>query len=166
MGIDEFASLEVDVRDFKSALGCFVTGVTVATTLSALGMHGVTANAVMSVSLEPPLVVLSIQTGSRMDVVLRQSDNYALSVLSSTQRDVAEYFADSSKPHDSAAFQRFPYSRARTGAPLLDDALAHVECRIVDTHPAGDHILYVGHAVFVASPKPGAPLRYFRGEMS
>ena len=165
MGIDEFSFPEVDVREFKSALGCFVTGVAVATTLSALGMHGVTANAVMSVSLEPPLALLSIQSGSRMDVVLRQSDNYALSILSATQRDVAEYFADSSKPHDLEAFLRFPYRRARTGAPLLEGALAHVDCRIVDMHPAGDHTLYVGHALFVASPVPGEALQYFRGEM-
>ena len=166
MGIAEFSSPEVDVRDFKTALGCFVTGVTVATTLTALGMHGVTANAVMSVSLAPPLVLLSIQSGSRMDVLLRQSDNYALSILSAAQRDVAEYFADSTKPHDSQAFKRFPYQHARTGAPLFDGALAHVDCRIVDVHPAGDHTLYVGHVIFVASPSPGAPLQYFRGEMS
>ncbi len=166
MDTDEFVDTDVAVADFKLALGCFATGVTVATTASPRGVHGVTANAVMSVSLQPALVALSIQAGSRMDAALKNSDNFALSVLSATQKDVAEYFADPSTPHDARAFLHFPCRRARTGAPLLHGALAYIDCRIVDIHPAGDHTLFIGHALYVASATPVPPLLYLRGELS
>ena len=157
---------EVDIPQFKAALGSFATGVTVTTTLAPDGPHGATVSAVMSVSLVPPLVLVSIQTGSRMDSVLKCSDNFALSMLSAEQREVAEHFANSSRFHDARAFALFPSHRARTGAPLLDGALAHVDCRMVDTRRAGDHTLFVGRALYVHSTMSGRPLVYFRGALS
>lgn len=157
---------EIDVVQFKAALGSFATGVTVTTTLAQDGPHGATVNAVMSVSLVPPLVLVSIQTGSRMDTALRSGDNFALSMLSADQREIAEHFADSSRFHDARAFALFPSHSARTGAPLLDGALAHVDCRVVDTHRAGDHTLFVGRAIYVRSTLSGRPLEYFRGALS
>jgi flavin reductase (DIM6/NTAB) family NADH-FMN oxidoreductase RutF len=162
---DELLAPSIDVSAFKAALGSFATGVTLATTGSGGDLHGVTANAVMSVSLDPPLVLLSIQQGTRMYGVLRFSDNFALSVLAKDQLQVATYFADSSRPHDTAAFERFPYHAGVTGAPLLDGAVAHVDCRIVDVYPAGDHVLFIGRALYVASSVDRSPLIYFRGRL-
>jgi flavin reductase (DIM6/NTAB) family NADH-FMN oxidoreductase RutF len=162
---DDSHSPHVDVAAFKAALGSFATGVTLATTGSSGEVHGVTANAVMSVSLDPPLVLLSIQQGTRMYAALRSRENFALSVLSKDQLNVARYFADSSRPHGNIAFEQFPYHLAVTGAPLLDGAIAHVDCRIVDVYPAGDHVLFIGRAVFVASSADHDPLMYFRGEL-
>jgi flavin reductase (DIM6/NTAB) family NADH-FMN oxidoreductase RutF len=156
----------IDVDSFKAALGSFATGVTLATTTGGGELHGVTANAVMSVSLDPPLVLLSIQYGTRMYGALRASDNFALSVLSREQRDIAKYFSDSSRPHGTLAFERFPYQLGITGAPLLDGAIAHVDCRIVDVYPAGDHVLFIGNAVFVSSRHDVEPLTYFRGVLA
>ncbi|HEY8286255.1 MAG TPA: flavin reductase family protein, partial [Chloroflexota bacterium] len=159
---DRAAMPAVDAGQFKSALASFATGVTLATTLAAGEPHGVTANAIMSVSLEPPLVALSIQQGTRMHAALQRADNFALSVLAAEQVEVARYFSDSTQPHDAAAFTLFPSRAAITGAPLLDQALAHVDCRIVEAHPAGDHTLYLGRVVYSAIRPDGEPLLYFR----
>jgi flavin reductase len=162
---DDLSAPPFAVGAFKAALGSFATGVTLATTGSGGDLHGVTANAVMSVSLDPPLVLLSIQQGTRMLGALRIRDNFALSVLATDQRDVANYFSDSSRPHDTVAFERFPYHVGVTGAPLLDGAIAHVDCRVCDVYPAGDHVLFVGRALYVASSVDRAPLIYFRGSL-
>ena len=152
----------VDVKHFKSALSSFATGVTLATTAVRSELHGATANAVMSVSLEPPLTALCIQQGTRMHAVLQRSDNYALSILAVEQEEVAGYFADSSQAHGSIAFSIFSTHPGPTGAPLLDAALAHVDCRIVDVYPAGDHTLYLGRVVYASSRSDGEPLLYYR----
>ncbi len=152
----------VDVEHFKSALSSFATGVTIASTVVGNEFHGATANAVMSVSLDPPLIALSIQQGTRMHGVLQRSDNYALSILAADQQEPAGYFADSSQAHGSIAFGLFGAHPGPTGAPLLEGALAHVDCRIVDAYPAGDHTLYIGRVVYAASRPDGEPLLYFR----
>jgi flavin reductase len=152
----------VDVEQFKSALSSFATGVTIAATAVGNALHGATANAVMSVSLDPPLIVLSIQQGTRMHGVLQRSDNYALSILAADQKEAARYFADSSQAHGSIAFDIFGAHPGPTGAPLLNGALAHVDCRIVDAYPAGDHTLYIGRVVYAASRTDGEPLLYYR----
>lgn len=155
----------IDTNDFKAALGSFATGVTVGTTCVGEEVRGITASAVMSVSLDPPLVLLSIQSGSRMHALTERSANFALSVLAAGQREVAEYFADSSQPHDGVAFTRFASHPGATGAPLLDGALAHIDCLIVDRLPAGDHTLFIGRVVKLESLPDAAPLLYFRGRL-
>ncbi len=152
----------VDVQQFKSALSSFATGVTIATTAAADELHGVTANAVMSVSLNPPLTALCIQQGTRMHSAMQRSANFALSVLALDQEDVARYFADSSQPHGTIAFSLFGSRPGPTGAPLLDAALAHVDCQIVEVYPAGDHMLYLGRVVYAAARADGEPLLYYR----
>ena len=154
----------VNHEEFRRAFRQFATGVTLATTEAAGEWHGATANAVMSVSLEPPLVLLSIKVGSRMDKALRRGDNYALSILAAGQERVARYFSDSSQPHDRDAFAQFPHRTALTGAPLLDGALAHIDCRIETVYPGGDHLLYLGRVIYLHVHSDGEPLLYLRGE--
>lgn len=165
MNTDDHVPPEVDAAQFKAALSCLASGVTVATTAASSGRHGVTANAVISVSLAPLLVLISIQTGTRMYAAMRNSDNFALSVLSAKQRELADYFADPEQSHDEPAFTVFPCHVATTGAPLLDGALAHVDCITTGVIAAGDHTLFLGRAVHVASSESGTPLLYFRGEL-
>src|SRR6185437_5806759 len=106
--VEDRAMPTVDAARFKSALASFATGVTLATTLADGEPHGITANAIMSVSLDPPLVALSIQQGTRMHAALQRADNFALSVLAAEHAEVARYFSDSTRPHDAAAFIQFP----------------------------------------------------------
>lgn len=153
----------IDPYRFKRALGSFATGVTLATTSSDTEWHGATANAVMSVSLDPPLVLVSIQLGTRMHRALRESDNFALSILSAEQEGIAQHFADSSAPHDATAFALFPHHLGYTGAPLMDGALACVDCRIVDTFAAGDHTLFLGRIMHLEIAEDGVPLLYMHG---
>jgi flavin reductase (DIM6/NTAB) family NADH-FMN oxidoreductase RutF len=157
------ATPAIEQQQFKRALGAFATGVTLATTAVGSEWHGMTANAVMSVSLDPPLVALSVQQGTRMHTALRCSDNFALSILADDQIAVARYFADSSRPHHTAAFAQFPHHRGRTGAPLLDGTLAGVDCLIVAAYQAGDHTIFIGQVVHLEVAAAGKPLLYFRG---
>jgi flavin reductase (DIM6/NTAB) family NADH-FMN oxidoreductase RutF len=157
------AAPAIERQQFKRALGSFATGVTLATTAVGSEWHGMTANAVMSVSLEPPLVALSVQQGTRMHTALRCSTNFALSILADDQVAVARYFADSSRPHNTTAFAQFPHHQGRTGAPLLDGTLAAIDCAIVATHQAGDHTLFIGQVVGLEVAASGKPLLYFRG---
>ncbi|HWE64811.1 MAG TPA: flavin reductase family protein [Chloroflexota bacterium] len=153
----------IDRQQFRRALGSFATGVTLATTVAGGEWHGVTANAVMSVSLEPPLVLLSIQQATRMHAAIAASDRYALNVLAADQEPIARYFADSTVTHDTDAFARFAHHIGRTGVPLLDGTLAAVECRIVGRYAAGDHTLYLGEVVHLEIGDDQPPLLYFRG---
>lgn len=153
-------------QQFKRALGSFATGVTLATTAAGGEWHGMTASAVMSVSLDPPLVALSVQQGSRMHTALRCSTNFALNILAEDQAAIARFFADSSRPHSSAAFGQFPHHQGRTGAPLLDGSLAAIDCVIVAAHQAGDHTLFIGQVVHLETAASGKPLLYFRGSFS
>jgi flavin reductase (DIM6/NTAB) family NADH-FMN oxidoreductase RutF len=163
--IEERTAPVIEQQQFKQALGSFATGVTLATTAVEGEWHGITANAIMSVSLDPPLVALSVQQGTRMYAALCCTDNFALSILAADQRAVANYFADSSQPHNSSAFIQFPHHLGHTGAPLLNGALASVDCRIVATHPAGDHTLFIGQVVYVEVAEGDRPLLYFRGSL-
>jgi flavin reductase (DIM6/NTAB) family NADH-FMN oxidoreductase RutF len=161
--IEERETPVVDRTRFRHAMGNFATGLTLATTAAAQEWHGATANAVMSVSLDPPLVLLSIQVDSRMYRALEQSDNYALNLLTDRQEHIARYFSDSSVSHSTEAFDSLAHHHAATGAPLLDDTLATLDCRIVERYRAGDHLLYLGRVVYLELGEPVEPLLYFRG---
>jgi flavin reductase (DIM6/NTAB) family NADH-FMN oxidoreductase RutF len=125
---------------------------------------GMTATAFMSVSLDPPLVLVSVRTGSRMDEVLERQPLWAVSVLSEEQRHVAGRFAMRGRVSDRLLFADLKADHgAVTGAPLVPDALAVVECRTDRRVPAGDHTLVIGHVLTARTPHPSArPLVHFR----
>lgn len=153
----------IDQQQFKQALGLFATGITIATTAMEDNWHGVTANAVMSVSLTPPMVLLSIQIGTRMHVAMSESDNFALNILSAGQQQLAQYFANSAVTHSKDAFVTIKHHLGVTGAPLLDGVLSCVDCRIVERIPAGDHVLYLGSVEHVEVGDAATPLLYYHG---
>ena len=126
---------------------------------------GMTATAFMSVSLDPPLVLVSLRTGSRMDDLLDEQPLWAVSVLSESQRHIAGRFAMKGRISDRLLFADIPYVRGgATGAPLAGGALATVECRTEQRVPAGDHVLVIGRVLTAALPSAdGGPLTYFRG---
>lgn len=126
---------------------------------------GMTATAFMSVSLDPPLVLVSVRAGSRMDDLLEEQPLWAVSVLAEAHRHVAGWFSMRGRISDRLLFADLPHTRgAASGAPLLDGALATVECRTVQRVPAGDHNLVVGQVLAAGTPAPGGrPLVHFRG---
>ena len=133
-----YSRQESDSRVFRQTLGRFATGVTVITTIYEGSVHGMTANAFCSVSLEPPLVLISVETHRQMHRLLAQSRRYAVSILSKDQEEIARHFAGKSQ-------ERLPVPFVwHEGYPLIKGAIAYVTCQVIDVHPAGDHTLYIG----------------------
>jgi flavin reductase (DIM6/NTAB) family NADH-FMN oxidoreductase RutF len=126
---------------------------------------GMTATSFMSVSLDPPLVLVGLREGSRMDDLLAEQPNWAVSVLSESQRHVAGRFAMKGRISDRLLFEDIPYLRGQeSGAPLVGGALATLECRTEQRVTAGDHTLVIGRVLTAAVPSAdGGPLTYFKG---
>ncbi|WP_199835938.1 flavin reductase family protein [Streptomyces sp. TP-A0356] len=126
---------------------------------------GMTATAFLSVSLDPPLVLVSLREGSRMDDLLAEQPLWAVSVLAESQRHIAGRFAMKGRISDRLLFEDIPYVRGEaSGAPLVGGALATLECRTEQRVAAGDHTLVVGRVLKARVPSAeGGPLVYFRG---
>nr|WP_318842149.1 flavin reductase family protein [Streptomyces marincola] len=161
---------EVSEEEFRGALARLAAGVVLVTAHDdEEGPHGapagMTATAFMSVSLDPPLVLVSVRTGSRMDELLERQPLWAASLLPEEHRVIAGRFAMKGRLSDRLLFQEVPHIRgAATGAPLLKGALATVECRTERRVTAGDHTLVIARVLTAALPAvPGGPLLYYRG---
>jgi flavin reductase (DIM6/NTAB) family NADH-FMN oxidoreductase RutF len=147
----------IDARRFRRTLGRFATGVTVITTVHGETIHGMTANAFMSVSLDPPLVAIAVDHRARMHRLLGETGRFAVSILAEDQELLARHFGG--RPQISGQ-PRFVW---RGGLPLVAGAVAHLVCRVVETVPAGDHTLFIGH-VEDLDAREGAPLLFYGGD--
>jgi flavin reductase (DIM6/NTAB) family NADH-FMN oxidoreductase RutF len=143
--------------DFRQVLGRFATGVTVVTTEHDGVVHGMTANGFMSVSLDPPLVLVSIARTTRMHELLEASRHYGVSVLSERQQRLSAHFAG-----NPAGDAEIPFEPA-AGVPVLRGALARVATRVVDAHRAGDHTLFIGEVLHFDA-QDGRPLIFHSGD--
>ena len=151
--------MSVDPDTFRAVLGRFASGVTVVTACDAHGRdYGMTVSAFRSASLEPPLVLICIDRKASMLPVLGATTHFAVSVLSDTQEALSRRFAG----NENDRFTGIGFRRGSSGLVLLDDALAHIECRIVGRHEAGDHDVFLGE-VETATAHAGQPLLYYRG---
>ncbi|WP_318503531.1 flavin reductase family protein [Bacillus sp. T3] len=147
----------MDDRTFRSAMGKFATGVTVITTELDGTVHGMTANAFMSVSLKPMLVVVSIGERAQMLEKIRSSKKFAVNILARGQQELSMLFAGQTKEKRDVSF-------ARLGdVPVIDGALANVTCVVVNEHVEGDHTLFIGKVVDM-KVEDGEPLLYFNGQ--
>jgi flavin reductase (DIM6/NTAB) family NADH-FMN oxidoreductase RutF len=145
--------------EFRAVLGRFASGVTIITTRDRGGKdHGMTASAFCSVSLEPPLVLACIAEIAEMHAVLREATTFGISILAETQESLSRRFAEL----PAGRFDGIGYSRAESGVILLDDAIAHLDCGIVDRYDAGDHMICVGRVDW-ARCRQDRPLLYYRG---
>ena len=154
VGQDEGQEPAVTLRN---TLGMFATGVTVITTLEAEQVHGMTANAFMSVSLEPPLVLISVDRRTKMCRLLHEGRRYGVSVLCETQSALSDRFAG--RPGENLPEPRFDVIRE---APLVDGALAHFVARVERSYWGGDHSLFLGRVEY-ARKGPGTPLLFHGG---
>jgi flavin reductase (DIM6/NTAB) family NADH-FMN oxidoreductase RutF len=143
-------------RDFRNALGRFASGVTVITVHREEHTHGMTANAFVSVSLDPPLVLVSLDNRSNMHRILPEVRRYGVSVLAENQEALSNHFAGKSAPGVQAGFTM------RDGIPLLDGAVAHFIVEVTEVHPAGDHTLYLGRVAHFEW-NDGRPLLFYAG---
>jgi flavin reductase len=150
--------------EYRATVGLFATGITVVTA-NAVGLeHGMTLNSFTSVSLDPLLVLVCVERDALMHKVIEDAGSFALSVLAGDQEPVARYFADSSRPAGAAQFARVGHRIGRaTGAPLLEGALAWLECELERTYDGGDHSIFLSRVVMVERGRVREPLLYFGG---
>ncbi|MEU5692901.1 flavin reductase family protein [Actinosynnema sp. NPDC020468] len=129
---------------FRQVMSRFATGVVVLT-VGGEHVHGMTANSFTSVSLRPPLVLCCVAHSAAMHGALVAERRFGVSVLAADQQHLARYFADRTRPRGSAQFEPTDWwPGPRTGAPLLSNSLAWLECELTDAHRAGDHSVFVG----------------------
>ncbi len=151
--------MSVDASSFRSTLGQFASGVTVVTTRVASGLPlGLTVSAFCAVSLEPPLVLVCIDLRSDANRGLRESGEFAVSVLGERQEDVSRRFAAPGPDK----LEGFSFLDGPLGLPLVPGAIAHLECRVRSSHDEGDHAVWVGE-VLGAAAHPGPPLLHHTG---
>jgi flavin reductase (DIM6/NTAB) family NADH-FMN oxidoreductase RutF len=154
---------EVSPEEFRAALGRFVSGVTVITVPTADGgVHGMTASAFCSVSLRPPLVLVCVDHLAETYLHLKERCCFGVSVLKREQEAMSEFFADPERNPDAAYRLGIAYRTMASGMPVLADALAQIDCTVAESHPAGDHSIFVGQVNEIAVQE-GTPLLYFRG---
>lgn len=151
--------MTIDPDEFRAVLGRFASGVTILTARDTEGQdHGMTVSAFCSVSLVPPLVLACIDRAADMQDVLRKASHFGISILQEGQEALSRRFAEL----PSNRFEGVGYKRGESGVVLVEDALAHLECRKVDRHDAGDHAIYVGEVEWTDCGE-GRPLIYYRG---
>ncbi len=152
--------MTLDSRRFRGALGRFATGVTVVTGLMPDRTPvGVTVNAFTSLSLRPPLVLISLaDTTTCLDAFIK-GDRFAINVLGEDQHNLSLTFATRRKDK----FKGIVYETWDSGCPILPGCLANLECTRVAVHQGGDHVVVIGEVGRMAHSKGGNPLLYYRG---
>ena len=149
--------------EFRLALGQFATGVTVVTAERGPGrVHGMTANSFTSVSLDPPLILICVSHTAQLLAMLKRQERFGVNILKDNQRAISEYFACTDESAETEKRLGIRYRWTETGIPLLEDALVHLACDIVDSHVAGDHTIFIAEVESVEI-YDGEPLLYLRG---
>ena len=152
--------MPIGSEPYRDALRHFPAGVTVVTLRAGDQVHGLTVSAFASVSPVPPLVAVIIDHRHKASPLLEKpGTSFAVNILGEDQVELSNRFA---WLKDEDRFAEGPWTTAATGAPVLEDALAWLDCRITSHHPAGTHSIYVGEVLASAVPRPdAAPLVYW-----
>ena len=152
--------IPLDGRAFRSALGWFATGVTIITTRTHSGeLVGFTANSFSSVSLEPPLVLFSLNRRANCIAAFEASGHFAVNVLGERQTELSSRFA--TPLHEK--WDGVALALGQTGCPVLEEALAVFECAVHAVHDGGDHRIFLGRVLAIRAAKDGRPLLFSRG---
>jgi len=155
--------MSLTASDFRKAMGCFATGVTVITVDQDGEVHGMTANAFTAVSLDPVLVLVCVDHRARTHAHLHERKRFGVNVLSGDQKAISEYYARSAETHQHPESAGARFDRTAHGTPVLQGALAYLECRLHSTQPAGDHTIFIADVEEVVV-REGEPLLYFRSQ--
>jgi flavin reductase (DIM6/NTAB) family NADH-FMN oxidoreductase RutF len=149
-----------DPSALRAVMGCFATGVTVITTRDQTGRpYGLTANAVTSLSLTPPLLLICVDRKAETFPHFFDSKIFVLNILAASQAEISRRFAKTG----GDKFADVAYRIGHLDTPILEGTLGHVECRIIETLEGGDHVIHIGE-VQHAEAHEGAPLLFFRGK--
>jgi flavin reductase (DIM6/NTAB) family NADH-FMN oxidoreductase RutF len=149
--------------EFRLAFSQFPTGVTVLTVESAPGrVHGMTANSVTSVSLDPLLLSICVDQRAHFLPMVKEKHRFGVNILKEDQQAISRYFAQTENKADVEAQLGIRYRWTECGIPLLEDALVHIGCNVVASYIAGDHTIFLGE-VQSTEIFDGEPLLFFRG---
>jgi flavin reductase len=149
-------------EEFRRAMGCFATGVTIITVDDDGRVEGMTANAFASVSLDPILVLVCVSHKARTHAHLHARKRFGINVLSEHQQRISEHYALAERDPAHAEHEvGAKFDRTEHGTPVLQGALAYLECRLETTHEAGDHTIFIAEVEDVVI-REGRPLVYFQ----
>jgi flavin reductase (DIM6/NTAB) family NADH-FMN oxidoreductase RutF len=153
----------IDTHSFRQTLGCFPTGVAIATTQAADGQPvGLTVSSFNSVSLEPPLILWSLAEGSDSRDSFNAATHFAINILSAGQAELCTRFS----AMVGNRFDGYGWQPGTGGVPVLDGVLAVLECRVWARYPGGDHVILVGEVLAHSSDREKSPLVYAGGKLT
>jgi flavin reductase (DIM6/NTAB) family NADH-FMN oxidoreductase RutF len=153
----------VDPFEFRTIIGHFATGVTVITTRSGDHYHGMTANAIASLSLDPVMVLICVEKTTHSHNILTRDAGFVINILGEHQEPLSRLFAKKSEP-ELNSLRGQAYRLGETGAPILVDCIAYIECRVTKILEGGDHSIFLGEVVTEGIVNENAkPLLFYRG---
>lgn len=152
--------MTVNSDDLRQWMRQWASGVTLVTAQDAQGPHGMTVSSFSSLSLDPPLIMVSLEQGTRTHQMLREVGRFAVVMLRAEQRELAERFAGGVSDSDRR-FEGVPHRPSPGGAPIPEDRLAYLDCEVVESHPAGTHTIFVGRVTGGEAADSGTPLLYY-----
>ncbi len=155
--------MTIDATSYRRIIGQFATGVTVVTTAVDDRFHGITANALTSVSLDPLLLLVCVDKEAHGHEELTDAGRFGVNILSDEQEDLSNLFATKAAPEQGQLRGGVPYPLGPHGTPLLEGCLAYVECDIVDSHKGGDHTIFIGQVLGAETLREAPPLLFFQG---
>jgi flavin reductase (DIM6/NTAB) family NADH-FMN oxidoreductase RutF len=157
------ANPAIDSDVFRKVMGHFVTGVTVVSAFDGGQPFGITVNALSSVSLDPPLVMVALDRRRFLTPIVQAAGRYAVNILSEDQQAMSDCFAGAPVTPGRDAFCGAAWHPGESGLPLIDGAIATLECTVVETFSAGDHDLFIGRVDTLANEQHHPmPLLYYR----
>ncbi len=147
---------------YRNLIGRFATGVTVVTTNVEERLHGMTANAVCSLSLDPLQLLVCVDRESNCHAQIQAAEAFGLSILAADQEAISDLFARTTEPA-RGSLQGVEHCPGHFGEPLIEGAIAHLSCRIADRLDGGDHIIVIGDVVDGSLVRDEAPLLFYAG---
>jgi flavin reductase (DIM6/NTAB) family NADH-FMN oxidoreductase RutF len=160
---EDVIAVSVAAADLRRVYGCFPTGVTVVTCRVGSRTHGITVNSFTSLSLDPPLVLVCIDRNAIAFDMIPEAGAFAVNVLNEAQRRICDYFAKRLAPDPNDEFAEIPHRLGSSGAPLVDGAVATIDCRLTARYPGGDHEIFIGEVIDAAIVGDDLPLLFHRG---
>lgn len=151
----------LDAAGYRKLIGHFATGVTVITTANDGLLHGMTANAITSVSLDPLLLLVCVDRQAHAYEQLLQSGRFGVNILAEDQEEISRLFATKSEP-ERGQLRGAAFRLGEHGTPLLEGCLAYVECEVADRFEAGDHTIFIGAVLDGRVLRDALPLLFYQ----